>query len=438
MRIGGDDVDSENGGLDRGFESQIPQTTAEIRHALGTGLVSLDANVLLSFYRFSPTAQTALTEVLRALGDRLWVSHQAVREFWRNRCAAIDGRNRATESVQQSLEENVRKLLQAVDTWAKQTAVPSEIRDEVKGELTSGFARAVELIEGEASGGGQATYAAETDAVVATLRAILQAKVGPPLDPEDRAMALKEAKRRLDARVPPGYLDAAKEVDGGADGGAGDYLVWHQSILEAKRRGLPLVIVTGDEKEDWWWRHRTTFLGPRSELVDEFSSHSDQGFCLLRPVQLIEHADSLHVAVSEEAAAEVQRGTTDPSPASWSAEAVHELLKRLDAEGREQADVIRHAANEGGRITREKIYEIGGYDQDRMLRGFTRPAARVTRDLQREGLLDDGVEPILTPMYEGGVTAVRFEVPPDVVEILSAASERERTTEAPLGERPAS
>jgi hypothetical protein len=304
--------------------------------------------------------------------------------------------------------------------------VPLDIKEEVKGKLTSGFADASAIIEDEATGGGQATYAAETDAVVATLRSILDSRVGPPLEAENHAAALREAKRRIDEHIPPGYMDAAKEETAGVDGGAGDYLVWHQSILEATRRELPLVIVTGDEKEDWWWRHRTTFMGPRSELVEEFGAHSDRGFYLLRPVQLIEHADALQVTVSEEAVAEVQRGTADTSPARWSAAAVRELLSRLDGEGREQADVIRHAAAEGGFISREKIYEIAGYGEDRMLRGFTRPSARITRDLQDEGLLDVGVEPILTPIYEGGVAAVRFEIPFDVVEILAVLPDGER------------
>jgi len=327
--------------------------------------------------------------------------------------------------VQQSLDEGERKLLQAIDTWAKQTAVPTHIKDRVKEKLTGGFADATSLIEQEAEGGGQATYAAETDSVVATLRSLLQSRVGAPLEPEEHEAALAEAKRRIDARIPPGYMDADKEDSGGDDGGAGDYLVWHQSVREAKDRNLPLVIVTGDEKEDWWWRHRTTFMGPRSQLVEEFATHSRSGFYLLRPVQLIEHAGALQVTVSEEAVSDVARGTTDAGGARWSAVAVRELLKRLDSEGREQADVIRFAATQGGLVSREKIYEIAGYSEDRMLRGFTRPSARITRDLQSEGVLDDGVEPVLAPIYDGGVTAVQFEIPLDVVEILASSVERE-------------
>jgi hypothetical protein len=98
---------------------------------------------------------------------------------------------------------------------------------------------------------------------------------------------------------------------------------------------------------------------------------------------------------------------------------VAELLRRLDTEGREQADVIRTAAERGGIITRDEVFEIGGYEEDRMLRGFTRPTARLTRALQEEGILDGEVEPMLTPQYEGGVLAVKFEIPLEVVEILS-------------------
>lgn len=168
-------------------------------------------------------------------------------------------------------------------------------------------------------------------------------------------------------------------------------------------------------------------MGPRAELVEEFAAQSSRGFYLLRPVQLIEHADALQVVVSQEAVAEVERGTVDPTPAMWSPVAVRELLRRLDAEGREQADVIRHAAADGGQISREKIYEIAGYSEDRMLRGFTRPSARITRDLQEEGLLDVGVEPVLSPVYEGGVTAVRFEIPHDVTEILGVPDREGRS-----------
>ena len=164
-------------------------------------------------------------------------------------------------------------------------------------------------------------------------------------------------------------------------------------------------------------------MGPRAELVLEFASQSTRRLYMLRPLQLIEQAAILNVFVSPEAATDVARAERESRRPVWTRAAVAELLRRLDAEGREQADVIRAAAEHGGVITREEIYEIGGYAEERMLRGFTRPSARITRDLQSEGLLDDEVESALTPQYDGGVTAVRFEIPLEVVEILSDDSD---------------
>ena len=46
-------------------------------------------------------------------------------------------------------------------------------------------------------------------------------------------------------------------------------------------------------------------------------------------------------------------------------------------------------------IDREQVYEICGYEDYRMLRGFTLPTSRMTRDLQREGIVAEDVKPVL-------------------------------------------
>lgn len=405
--------------FDQGFEAHVPQTASDVADALRTGLLSLDANVLLNFYRYSPTAREALVEVLKAAGSRVWVSHQAAREFWRNRCAAIDQRNEATEQLKTALDKNERSLIESVDSWAKQTAVSEDIKVQVREALRNGLGQARHAVEAETSGAGAISYSPSSDSVLDLLRDLLAANVGNPLDETEHSAALAEGQRRAEARIPPGYRDADKAENGGPDGASGDFLVWLQSTKEAVRRNLPLVIVTGDEKEDWWWRHRSSFMGPRAELVLEFASQSSERLYMLRPLQLIEQAAVLNVVVSPEAATDVARAEKETRRAVWTRAAVAELLLRLDAEGREQAEVIQAAAEHGGIITREEIYAIGAYDEDRQLKGFTRPSARITRALQDEGLLDEGVEPILTPDYGGGVTAIQFEIPLEVAEILS-------------------
>lgn len=405
-------------GLSDGFSGSIPQTNEDIELALKTGLLSLDANVLLNFYRYSPAARDALVDVLRAAGERVWVSHQAAREFWKNRISAIDGRSQALQALEAALDKSEVSLGNALDSWVKQTAVPEETKQEVLEALTRGLAEAKGLVRAEVEGAGRIAYDGASDTVLSVLSALLSGRVGPRLDATQHAEALKEGKRRAEGLIPPGYMDADKEGDGGPDGSSGDYLIWVQSIKEAVARGVPLVIVTGDEKEDWWWRHRGTLFGPRSELVEEFARHSSHPLFMLRPVQLINHADALNVAVSEDAAADVARASSDDTSAEWSSRALLELLRRLDLEGREQADVIRAAADAGGVVSRKEIYSIANYAEDRMLRGFTRPTSRITRELQEQGLLGLGVRPALTTLYDGGVMASRFAVPPEFVSLL--------------------
>lgn len=407
-----------------GFPGYVPQTRKDVEHAVKEGLLSLDANVLLNFYRYSPAARDALISVLKAAGDRVWVSHQAAKEFWRNRCSAIDNRNTATAQLRDAFEKSQNSVLSSIETWAKQTAIPDSVRQSISDALTRAYEQGRQLFEAEVAGVGRVAYDIEADSVLVGIREFLTSRVGPPLESAAYEEAVKEGNRRAAAKIPPGYEDAAKTDSPHPEGAAGDFLVWLQSMKEAQNRSLPLVIVTGDEKQDWWWKHRSSLMGPRAELVEEFGARSRGGLFMLRPVQLIQSAGLLNVEVSAEAETDIEQASAE-GPSQWTAPAVSELLRRLDAEGREQADVIRYAAEEGGAIDRQAIYELAGYSEERMLRGFTRPATRIMRDLIREGLLGDGVKMILTPVYEGGVTAVRFEIPPEVVEILARGATAE-------------
>src|SRR6516164_5133706 len=74
-------------------------TEAEYGDALQSALVVVDANVLLDLYRYNESTRDDLLDVLRQLGDRLWIPHQALREFWRNRISVITSRSASMEQT---------------------------------------------------------------------------------------------------------------------------------------------------------------------------------------------------------------------------------------------------------------------------------------------------------------------------------------------------
>jgi len=86
------------------------------------------------------------------------------------------------------------------------------------------------------------------------------------VDPDFSESAMqKDLKRRTNSKTPPGYKDASKE-----DEGVGDLLIWHTILHIGKECECDLVLITGDQKSDWWHRSGNEAIYPRHELVDEY------------------------------------------------------------------------------------------------------------------------------------------------------------------------
>jgi hypothetical protein len=403
-----------------GFEGHRVLADADTDKALTSALVAIDANVLLNLYRYNVQTTDDLLAVFARLGDRLVVPHQAIREFHRNRLAAVGNPEGASQDVRAALQKNQRSTLDAVGRWGKQIALDDATLTELSDEVDGVFGRLLHAVDERGPARVRPNTPAAEDRVLARLTPLLEGKVLPRPSDEDWAMLVAEGRERVAAHRPPGYLDADKG-DQQPEGPAGDFIVYRQASDEAIRRHLDLVIVTGDEKDDWWWRHRSVVIGPRSEMVKEFFDVSGgHRLFLLRPQDLLLRSAALDVTVSPTSLEDAgrERGEIE-AVGRWTAEGVTELLHRLDVEGLPQAEIIREAAALGGTIMREAVYAICGYDDDRMLRGFTRPTARLTTDLQREGLVGDSVVPALVPLYPDDARAAGFRIPPEMVTICA-------------------
>lgn len=391
----------------------------ELNKALRSALVVVDTNVLLNLYRYNESTRNDLLQVLRQLSDRLWVPHQALLEFWRNRLSVIASRGAGTDQALNALGKQQKATVDTIRLWAKTVAVEAQYQGELLGKVSALYSELEREIRAHAPSTQRVMVGAASEPVLRQLQDLLGGKAGrKPADAEWQA-AVKEGNDRAARRVPPGYLDADKADSDLPEGAAGDYLVWLQAKEEAARRDLDLVLITGDEKEDWWWRHRSEFLGPRVELVAEFKARCGQQLYMMRPIDLLKRSPALNVMVSSESVDDVERVSREKQLVQWSEAGVAALLGRLETEGQDQAEVIRAAALNGGLIDREQVYEICGYEDDRMLRGFTLPTSRITRDLQREGIVAEDVKPVLSTIYRSGVKASAFQIPAEIVAILT-------------------
>ncbi|MGH8683950.1 MAG: PIN-like domain-containing protein, partial [Nitrosospira sp.] len=141
------------------------------------------------------------------------------------------------------------------------------------------------------------------DPILTRLQLIFDRKVGSPLPTTEHSEAEKEAQRRIEAKVPPGYKDAEKSNP------HGDYLVWAQALNEAQKRGVETTIfVTEDRKEDWYERVNGEIVGPRPELVEEAYSIANTRLQLMPIRSLFHHAAKhLNAKVSNETLLQAER-----------------------------------------------------------------------------------------------------------------------------------
>jgi hypothetical protein len=153
---------------------------------------------------------------------------------------------------------------------------------------------------------------AEIAGTVARLTELLMGRVGDRWPAERLNSLRKEGEDRYSKKIPPGYKDAKK--DAGEYDKFGDLIIWKDMIAKAKADKRPVVFISDDAKEDWWWTYRGRKLGPRPELVDEFRVCSDQDFHIYEFTQFLRIAADRHPEI-QEGVEEVEKSLLDDEKA---------------------------------------------------------------------------------------------------------------------------
>lgn len=83
-----------------------------------------------------------------------------------------------------------------------------------------------------------------------------------------------------------------------------------------------------------------------------------------------------------------------------------------DARGRVEVAVDQE-------ISRDEVYEVANFSPSRSLRGFTRPARRITRELIRQEIVSpDALWPLQTRYAGSSVQATHFLVPTEFTDYI--------------------
>lgn len=148
------------------------------------------------------------------------------------------------------------------------------------------------------------------DDVVSRLEKALLGGVGAL--PDDIENLLKEARRRRDEKIPPGYMDEQKD----GLGFAGDFLMWTQIMSHSSKEKKPVILVTSETKEDWWEKKSGKTLNPRLELLQEAFEKTGQKFLIYHTDQFLRiHQDKSGEASDESILEEIREYSLAREPA---------------------------------------------------------------------------------------------------------------------------
>jgi hypothetical protein len=422
-------------GLFEGFEGYRTAAHADYIRVLREGLVVIDSNVLLDLYRYGASARADLLKALKALGDRLYVPHQAVREFWRNREKLLKDPG-GTLALQQTIENSEKQLKESINNWTNQRSHQEQERVELEAVLTEAFQslkdKIRDLSEDETAGWARDT---SIDEVLTALDDVLKGRVGKPMSAADNAEAIAEAKRRNENKIPPGYLDAKKE----ADFSTGDYIVWEETLREAETRGVDVLFVSRDTKEDWVRREGGENRGPRIELVQEMRTRAAVSLFMRTPADLLKLAnESLNIEVREESVTNADRLSRELAASErrylederwwkdstdWDVAAVHWFLAKLLEEHPKYAELLDFASVNDRTIDVEVLEFFGMSPSPRSLKEFERVIVEMTDATAREGLVPAQALPILEKVSRrrpGEPTrVVGYSIRPEIRELVN-------------------
>lgn len=280
------------------FPAYYPPTDDEIDEVWEKGLIVLDANVLLHFFRWPEHLRQEYEALLENRSERLWLPHQVALEFQRGRASVSATTAARVEAARKSILGAVEKLTGTLDNYKTHPTLDhgaiGEVLERMEAELGDLFDAAEQKVS-------NAPTADPDDPVLQLIERLYDGRIGSAFDDKTLPEQRKEAKRRRDNKIPPGYMDRPKTDDDTPGDPDGDYLLWAQILDHAGSLKVPVLFVTDDGKEDWW---RTTKrgekLGPRPELIDEFHAATGKRLHMASPAHFLDHGRKYVDEIDEE------------------------------------------------------------------------------------------------------------------------------------------
>lgn len=265
----------------KSFVGFYQPTDSEYKELWKSGLIVFDTNILLGLYRLPEVARDEVFNAFEQVKERIWIPHQVALEFQRRRFTVISNERKLTSDALKSAQS----LLSTLESQVEKLEIDKRGLDIDSKPLVADLKAAHDKLSDAINKVHESQVDIRPqDIVREKLDSLLDGKVGKGFDNQKQLDEyINDGDARYLDKIPPGYEDSVKDKNPNEaffhfDGVKyprkfGDLILWKQLIEHVKSESIKHVIfVTGDRKEDWWWKEQGKTIGPRSELVREIST----------------------------------------------------------------------------------------------------------------------------------------------------------------------
>lgn len=265
------------------FNSSIPP----IEEIIGNCIFVLDTNILLDPYKITSEDLTEIKKIYSELinENRLIIPGQVARKFVDNRPEKLKNISHSLKNHQDQISEVHKNkflkfsydkypLLYEIPDYVKLTDIErklTEKSDQINEKIKTDIQEYNDILnEYKAS---FSTFKKKVDnwnwrdPISLFYSELFDSSMIVDYDFKEKTeeQLIVELNERFRHSIPPGYKDKGKD-----DKGIGDLIIWFTILQIAEKESKDIILVSGDEKNDWFMRSDNKALYPRFELINEF------------------------------------------------------------------------------------------------------------------------------------------------------------------------
>ncbi len=239
-----------------------------------------DSSVLLDLYRYSQGTSNEIIKTIEKISSRIWIPYQVGLEFHRNRLDVINDQRNAYEKLKENLENQKKGLSDKLKTNKHPFL---ENANEFIEKIEKLFASISSQLDKEKE---KNLEYFNKNVILNKITKLFDNKVGEKYSDDNLKNLYSEGKRRYELKIPPGYEDKGKKDELQF----GDLVVWYQIIDKAQELKKPIILVTSEQKEDWWYKINNKTIGPRPELIQEINEKANVNFYMYHIELFLEYS----------------------------------------------------------------------------------------------------------------------------------------------------